>query len=292
MESRRVVEEVWQVWQGRSSHVSYTLKTYCLRQPCVFTVFVYVASEKRPPSVLELERCGNSPGNFYNQGMLVLPSAANCFTPPKCQNMEEVPEAALERTRLHDFLLRSAAGDLQQEEESCMPLAKHLLHGLAYTVGSALGYDPPTREECLAAFVMPNRVGLTAGARAWSKHGHRSQGRASPGDNAEVRAADATRSRGWWGTPSGPVARINEKALLLFEKVVDNATWRNLHWLPHQVLIYEARVEEGYGMRWSQDRNLGVEDTTAHDPQRTFPWVFRGFVEPMMENGHEVGWRH
>lgn len=22
------------------------------------------------------------------------------------------------------------------------------------------------------------------------------------------------------------------------------------------------------------------------------PWVFRGFVEPMMDNGHEVGWRH
>jgi hypothetical protein len=22
------------------------------------------------------------------------------------------------------------------------------------------------------------------------------------------------------------------------------------------------------------------------------PWVFRGFVEPMIENGHELGWKH
>jgi len=281
MESRRAVEEVRRVWQGCFTHVSYTEDLLLAPTMCIYCI----RREKRPPSEIELEQCRNSPGYFCNQGMLVFASAANCFTPPKCQNMEEVPEAALERTRLRDFLLRSAAGDLRQEEEPHLqtPLAKHLLHGLAYTVGSALGRDPPTREECLAAFVMPNKVGLSAGARAWSKHGHRSQGHS---DSAEDRVAFGS---GWWGTPSGPVARINEKALLLFEKVVDNATWRNLHWLPHQVLIYEARVEEGYGMRWSQDRNLDGEDTTAQDP---FPWVFRGFVEPMMENGHEVGWRH
>ena len=95
---------------------------------------------------------------------------------------------------------------------------------------------------------------------------------------------------GWWGKPSGPVAGINEKALTLFWRIVEGATWRNLHWLPHQVLVYEMRVEEGYGMRWYQDQGRGgvggvveVED---------IPWTFRGFVEPMMEGGHEVGWRH
>ena len=208
-------------------------------------------------------------------------SSSADLTAPKCHNMEEVPEAALERTRLRDFLLRSDAGG--EEEYLRSPLAKHLLHGLAYTVGSALGRDPPTREECLAAFTIPNKVGLTAGAKAWSKHGHRSQGHpTSPGDSAEGGTANATQSKGWWGTPSGSVAKINEKALLLFEKVVDNATWRNLHWLPHQILVYEVRGEEGYGMRWSQD--VGA--------QQPFPWVFRGFVEPMMENGHQVGWRH
>jgi hypothetical protein len=120
------------------------------------------------------------------------------------------------------------------------------------------------------------------------------------------------------------------------------ASWRNLHWLPHQVLVYEVRVPEGYGMRWSQDRSsvkatptstdvpgdsktialpvsvesakdvegssirpaieqasaLGGLDVSAEDPPagdsstHAPNWVFRGFVEPMMENGHEVGWRH
>jgi hypothetical protein len=88
---------------------------------------------------------------------------------------------------------------------------------------------------------------------------------------------------------------------------VDGATWRNLHWLPHRVLVYEARVREGYGMRWAQDRSrvpdaaVGPDaDAADHadaagdtgDETAAPPWIFRGFVEPMMENGHEVGWRH
>ncbi|KAG6333441.1 hypothetical protein ID866_5643 [Astraeus odoratus] len=187
--------------------------------------------------------------------------------------MEEQPEAASERAHLRDLLSRRGAPDGSTEEEEedprlQTPLARHLLHGLAYTVGSALGCDPPTREECLAAFVAPNRVGLTAGARAWSKHGHRSQGHAPSSD---ISAEDAeAQSGGWWGTPSGPVAGINERALLLFERVVDHATWRNLHWLPHQVLVYEARVEEGYGMRWSQDRS-GVQTAPPRPPLTAHP---------------------
>jgi hypothetical protein len=138
---------------------------------------------------------------------------------------------------------------------------------------------------------------------------------------------------------------------------MDGATWRNLHWLPHAVLVYEVRVPEGYGMRWSQDRSalVDVGDTAsalappehpagegaqvvATPPQPDTrpeditsasappepdavspttkepalptdapldapappasatpaepPWLFRGLVEPMMPNGHEVHWRH
>ncbi|KAI6038559.1 hypothetical protein EDC04DRAFT_2694123 [Pisolithus marmoratus] len=209
---------------------------------------------------------------------------------PRCHNMEELPEATSERTRLREILSMSDIDHLGREERMLLetPLARHLLHGLAYTVGSAQGYDPPTREECLAAFVIRNKVGLTAGARAWSKHGHRSQG--TPGPNSS-----SARS-GWWGTPSGPVAAINEKALALFEKVADNATWRNLHWLPHQVLVYEVRVEEGYGMRWSQNGSGAMgqagQRQTMTTSTTTHPWVFRGFVEPMMADGHRAGWRH
>ncbi|KAF8550038.1 hypothetical protein OG21DRAFT_518617 [Imleria badia] len=189
---------------------------------------------------------------------------------PRCHNMYELATAATERARLQAIL---SQGDQPALEAECQtrPLCKHLLHGLAYTVGSALGSDPPTRQECLSAFTASStKNGLMAGAKAWSKHAHRS------GDDE---------AGGWWGgQPKGPVASINDRALALFDKVVDNATWRNLHWLPHQVLVYETRVEEGYGMRWSQDRSQ-VEFVDSL-------WMFRGFVEPMMENGHEVGWKH
>ncbi|KIY64486.1 hypothetical protein CYLTODRAFT_425156 [Cylindrobasidium torrendii FP15055 ss-10] len=177
-------------------------------------------------------------------------------------HISELPDAATKRENL------AAVFDTEPL------LAKHLSLGMAYTVGSAVGEDPPTIELCLEAFQKPNKAGveLTTGARAWSKH-----------------AARALAEDGWWGRPSGPVAGINAKALELFYKVMDHATWRNLHWLPHQILVYEARVFEGYGMRWSRDcakSEGGEQDESPH------PWVFRGFVEPMMENGHEIGWRH
>ncbi|KAJ7498088.1 hypothetical protein B0H11DRAFT_1856646 [Mycena galericulata] len=192
---------------------------------------------------------------------------------PHCHGMQELPSAAAERAKL--ISLKTSGSPLD-------PLVLHLSLGLAYTVGSAIGSSPPSTESCLAAFVSPNTVGLTAGARAWSKHAHRSQ-------PPELSPEAARSSAGWWGTPSGPVAVINERALALFWKVMNAATWRNLHWLPHQVLVYEVRVAEGYGMRWSQDRS-GVADSEEGDAHPE--WTLRGFVEPMMEGGHEVGCRH
>ena len=188
--------------------------------------------------------------------------------------MEEHPDAARERHRL------SSCTSSDPPEPT--HLSNYINQGLAYTVGSALGFSPPHPDECLAAFVLPNKAGLTAGSRAWSKHAHRSQGDTG-GSSASV-----SDDGGWWGSPSGPVAHINAQSLQLFWKVANSATWRNLHWLPHKILVYEVRVQEGYGMRWSQ--NWSAEDDGARAEAR--PWVFRGFVEPMMDNGHEVGWRH
>ncbi|KAK0458162.1 uncharacterized protein EV420DRAFT_382512 [Desarmillaria tabescens] len=185
---------------------------------------------------------------------------------PRCAGMLELPSAAAGRAKL-------VSGKLDPSS----PLTIHLSLGLAYTIGSAIGSIPPSVEVCLEAFCVPNKVGLTAGARAWSKHFHRSQ------------SAEELASKGWWGQPSGPVAIINERALILFWKIVNEASWRNLHWLPHQVLVYEVRIEEGYGMRWSQDQSSRADGTKDLEAR---PWTFRGFVEPMMENGHEVGWRH
>lgn len=49
----------------------------------------------------------------------------------------------------------------------------------------------------------------------------------------------------------------------------------NIHLLPHDVVVLEIRIESGFGCRW--DLTQGI---------------FRGFVEPYMENGYEVGWVH
>ena len=219
---------------------------------------------------------GTSPGEPAE--IFPAESAVRWMIPhPRCHNMHEHPSAGALRSCLNRAL---ASGGNTTDD----PLMVHLAHGLAYTVGSALGNDPPSSDACLAAFrVIPHRkAGLTAGARAWSKHAHRS-------GNAE--------EAGWWGTPRGSVATLNEGALALFQRIVREATWRNLHWLPHQVLVYEIRVPEGYGMRWSRDLGGIVDDDGKlregmEDVGDTRPWVFRGFVEPMMPNGHEVGWKH
>ena len=58
-------------------------------------------------------------------------------------------------------------------------------------------------------------------------------------------------------------------------RLLDNASWTNCHMLPHGVEVFEVRVAQGYGARWSAD---GL--------------VFRGFLEPVMADGHRLGWRH
>ncbi|KAJ7233042.1 hypothetical protein C8J57DRAFT_169132 [Mycena rebaudengoi] len=205
---------------------------------------------------------------------------------PYCNGMQEHPSAAAERAKLSESLALASTSGSTVSNVGMDPLSLHLSFGLAYTVGSAIGSRPPSTEQCLAAFVSPSNVGLTAGARAWSKHSHRSQPQSSTVEDMKSTESSA----GWWGTPSGPVAVLNERALELFWKVMNTATWRNLHWLPHRILVYEVRVAEGYGMRWSQDRSglEGKEGIVEMIPD----WTLRGFVEPMMEGGHEVGWRH
>ena len=199
---------------------------------------------------------------------------------PYCHNMSEHPSA---------HALRENWDGTQVDHSD--PIAVHVLvHGLAFTVGSAVGRTPPTQEETLAAFVVPNTAGLTAGARAWSKHFHRSARVAAPPETdteIEEPKHDGLPVQSWWGTPSGPIPHINTRALELYHRISDGASWRNLHWLPHRVLVYEMRVPEGYGMRWAQDCTDELQEQAA---QR--PWIFRGFVEPMVENGHEVGWKH
>jgi hypothetical protein len=53
----------------------------------------------------------------------------------------------------------------------------------------------------------------------------------------------------------------------------------------HGVLAYEVRNKEGYGARWTAKLR---DNNNNHD----ISWLFRGFLEPPMEDGHSVGWIH
>lgn len=97
---------------------------------------------------------------------------------------------------------------------------------------------------------------LTVGARALSKHCHRS-------------------TVHFWGVCTGSEEAKNNHALDVLGKIFENCVWINIHVLPHDVYVLEIRCAQGYGLRWSHDGK-----------------TFRGFLEPQMENGHEVGWRH
>ena len=134
------------------------------------------------------------------------------------------------------------------------------LLGLRCTAGSAAAC-PPTRRACLAAFAAAASPAagcvLTVGAKALCKHAHR--------------GADA-----WWGPePRGSEADKNAAALAVVTRVLDEATWRNVHLLPHGVAVLEVRTAEGYGARWLAKGG-----------------AFRGFLEPQMEDGHGKRWRH
>ncbi|KAF5392396.1 hypothetical protein D9757_001546 [Collybiopsis confluens] len=144
----------------------------------------------------------------------------NLSTTPHCLGLQVQPSASEERENLKFAFLLNGPLVLST------PLSIHLAHGLAYTVGSALGSIPPSVDTCLTAFVLPNKVQLTAGARAWSKHGHRSLVEAQDDENDSDEAASHRQkgTPGWWGTPSGPVTSINEKASALFWKITNNAT--------------------------------------------------------------------
>ena len=96
---------------------------------------------------------------------------------------------------------------------------------------------------------------LTVGARALSKHAHRS-------------------SEGFWGSASGTEKQKNENASNIAVKILKECVWINIHRMLQSETIIECRVIQGYGMRWS------IEGT------------FRGFLEPQMDAGHERKWRH
>jgi len=132
------------------------------------------------------------------------------------------------------------------------------LLNIRHTQGS-VNIFPPSIETLLESFNEKHKptANLTVGARALSKHCHR----------------DMTSE--WWGACTGSEQLKNEHAEAVVMRILGDASWINIHKLPHDLKVIEVRCAEGYGARWSHDGK-----------------VFRGFLEPQMEDGHAAGWKH
>lgn len=140
------------------------------------------------------------------------------------------------------------------------------LLGLRETTGSISTSLPPTIDSLSKHFLEQHTKEnpknpkvkisiLTVGARALCKHSHRA-------------------SEGFWPEATGKEIEKNKKAETILKMFYEKCIWINIHGLPHDIAIIELRVEKGYGIRWQIDG------------------MFRGFLEPQMEDGHEKGWRH
>lgn len=129
--------------------------------------------------------------------------------------------------------------------------------GLCLVAGeeSRIPVQPDRRTKSQRATVVCN---LTVGGRALCKHA--------------VRATDS-----WWGGCGGTELDKSDRAEKAVLQVLAGATWVNLHVFGGggEDGVFEVREESGYGARWSAD---GA--------------VFRGFLEPHMNGGHDTGWRH
>ncbi|MCO5599402.1 hypothetical protein L7F22_053505 [Adiantum nelumboides] len=149
---------------------------------------------------------------------------------------------------------------MEHNEELTIEGVKALL-GFRSTIGSVKEALPPARSLLMASFLEANKIDvagtkLTTGARALSKHVHRC-------------------SSGWWGNFSGNDETKNELALNNIAYLIQHACWLNVYHMPSNLVVFEIRVEEGYGARWSAD---GTK--------------FRGFLEPQMMDGHAKRWKH
>ena len=148
--------------------------------------------------------------------------------------------------------LRAVAESLGDDEIG----AVRRLLGMRATAGSTRSL-PPVRGALLAAAAQLHpKSALTVSARALAKHAQRC-------------------SAGFWGGAAykGKDIDKNLAAEEVLGRLLDGAAWLNCHQLPHNKETFELRNASGYGARW-----VGG--------------IFRGFLEPHIANGHEMGWKH
>lgn len=148
------------------------------------------------------------------------------------------------------------------------------LLGLRNTAGSEPGYFPPDYQSLIQAARMPCRPNsnpphLTVAGKARAKHAHR-------GEKDQ-----------FFGVCNGSTQKKNDAAEDIVKGILKDAVWINIHvfgGIKHPVI--EFRNKLGYGARWRADWD------ESGTPQKPTNVIFRGFLEPQMEDGFERKWRH
>ncbi|KAH1097439.1 hypothetical protein J1N35_014360 [Gossypium stocksii] len=135
------------------------------------------------------------------------------------------------------------------------------LLGLAHTTGTISDALPQPKSTLLSSFMLPYNPDvkgstLTHGARALAKHVNRS-------------------SNKYWGNLNGSDSNKNKLAMGVIVDLISNSCWLNMYTVQPHGDVFEIRVAEGYGARWSKDG-----------------YKFIGFLEPYMDDGHLKGWKH
>ncbi|XP_024319363.1 uncharacterized protein LOC100838225 isoform X3 [Brachypodium distachyon] len=113
------------------------------------------------------------------------------------------------------------------------------LLGLANTAGTVPDGVPPPRSVLISSCMklhQPTVKGcsLTDAARALAKHVHRS-------------------SDGWWGSLHGSDLNKNQLASEVIHCLLSDCCWMNVHVTQPCGPVFEIRVREGYGARWSHN---------------------------------------
>lgn len=83
---------------------------------------------------------------------------------------------------------------------------------------------------------------MTDGARALAKHVNRSSAK-------------------YWGSLIGNDSDKNKIAMNVISHLISHCCWLNVHILPPHEAVFEIRVADGYGARWSKD---GTKDFLSH----------------------------
>ncbi|KAL0237959.1 hypothetical protein GEMRC1_012433 [Eukaryota sp. GEM-RC1] len=118
---------------------------------------------------------------------------------------------------------------------------------------------PPSRDELISVCCTPHKNSLlTVCGRALTKH----------------HARDSSKS--FWNSVKGNEHDKNTNGLRAVNRILNEATWSNIHEISGRHLVLEVRTHLGYGARWKLLPEL----------------EFRGFVEPMHKANPKFQYRH